>query len=521
MVSVMSFVICFGVNRGVQMVFRYPAKGVGKNLYGASIPLSDDMSSTLGVRTDHLSFLLCPQQIGEHPESDVITVEGFSFHVRYFHIQDRLIRHVAIVLAIEINASPTASKVTGSFLDVFCHAVVREQNRCSYLCTAAHQLTKKRDLCEAPKGTWTAIVAAAMECSLARELVLITDTIQAGGQVRLNVNGWLHIESEGQIQLEPTAVMGLGDTWQAHSSCQHSVSDILASVRGQGGVVANEHRASVDRFTYLMVHPDLPQPVEKHLLSQSVDILREVPLPEYLALIAVPCTIAEFRKALETKLIAAANAELAASQPQSSLSVKKATVSSSPGGRGIVSNGDGVGMKASSFSRLLTWLVGNGIAQLLRTYYVFQPQVFMHAATAAAARRARSSARGASTSSLQSPGPTDSVDIGAEGGMKHLTLAQTSAVPNSPRGTINRQYIERQVVFLEVVARGSRPGRGVLSGSLAGSSVSVIENLRLVIDYLDGKTPKEDILTHVPSVTSEALDEVVHVFNEFITTIVA
>eukprot|EP00754_Rhynchopus_humris_P016177 Rhum_TRINITY_DN14497_c3_g1::Rhum_TRINITY_DN14497_c3_g1_i1::g.93092::m.93092 len=229
MVAVMSFVICCGVNRGVQMVFRYPARGVGYDLYASKAELSDDMGTTLGVRTDHLSFLLCPQQISETPKPDVITVEGFSFHVRFFHVQDRMVRHMAIVFAVNVTASPAGVASFTSFLDAYSHALIREQNRTGYLRTAAHHFTKHRDLCEEPKGNWSSLLQS-VECSLARELVQITDAVQNGGPVRLYVNGWLHVEAECPVDLgSTTRLVGGGDAAPGETPCCAHVAAAAAA----------------------------------------------------------------------------------------------------------------------------------------------------------------------------------------------------------------------------------------------------------------------------------------------------
>ena len=503
----MSFVICFGVSRGVQMVFRYPPEGVGSDLYGRDIPMSSDLVTTLGVRTDHLSFLLCPQQIREIPEHDVISVEAFSFHVRYFHIPVGPIKHLAIVVATENMDGKgvlDAQHRFSSFLDAYTSAIIREQNRCDYLRVAASQLTVKRDQYE-DKGSWTTVFNAVSDLSLVHELVSITNVLQAGGSLRLHVNNWLYLEGE----------ITLGDGLSSLSQ------DIQKGPREENS------------YIYLMIHSDLPFPLEKEVIEKAAEIVKEVSLPELLTLVAVPTSVQDFRKRIERKLAKSVR------QTQSS--------------EGIYGKEKEELLDYVTFYKLLQFLVSRGITKILRTYYVFQPLLFATASQQAISRRNQKVPKQHQEHDhqqyeqelLEQELADQEQEQDQEEGLylqqqqyqlqqqsKHERQQQQAKQNTESTGnnsvrflsgarddrkrvvTTNRLNVEKHMTFLEMITRHSKLCPGV-------TSVDVIGNLRSTIDFFDGKTPKEEILGRIPSLSSSALDEVVTVFNEFIATVIA
>eukprot|EP01060_Flectonema_neradi_P003248 TRINITY_DN12081_c0_g1_i1.p1 TRINITY_DN12081_c0_g1~~TRINITY_DN12081_c0_g1_i1.p1 ORF type:complete len:507 (+),score=103.89 TRINITY_DN12081_c0_g1_i1:57-1577(+) len=506
MPNVMSFVICFGVSRGVQMVFRYPPEGVGLDLYGREIPTNSDLATTLGVRTDHLSFLLCPQQIREIPEHDVISVEAFSFFVRYFHVPVGPIKHLAIVVAVECSDGKDihdSQHRFSSFLNAYTTAIIREQNRCAYLQVTAGQLTVKRDQCE-DKGTWRTLFNAVSDLSLVHELVTITTTLRTGGSLRLHVNNWLYLE--GEITVED----GLSSSLDIHN-----------------------HPRDEDRFIYLMIHSDLPLPLEKELIEKAAEIVKEVSLPELLTLVAVPTSVQDFRKRIERKLAKNARQTHQSSDPMFGKEKEEL-------------------LNYTTFSKLLQFLVSNGITRILRTYFVFQPLLFATASQQAISRRnqkvPKQQLEQHDLQSYENDFLEQELELELELEQDEGSYSQQPQQQQQPKHqrsqqqpkqqniepignssvrflsgarddrkrvvTTNRLNVEKHITFLEMITRHSKLCPGV-------TSVDVIGNLRSTIDFFDGKTPKEEILARIPSLTSSALDEVVTVFNEFIATIIA
>ncbi|KAJ9470370.1 hypothetical protein DIPPA_01560 [Diplonema papillatum] len=483
MVRVMSMVICFGVNRGVQMVYRYPARGVGLDLYGREIPESDDFDMTLGVRSDHLSFLLCPQQIQDIPESDIITVESFSFHIRYFHIPLGPIKHLAIVIAVQTFHSD-GMKASSDFLDAYGNAIVREQNRCVYLQDSVLVLSNRRDMCDDGKGTWSAVHQEVHNCSLVAELVKITDVIQSGGKICLFVNDWLYLEAT--LPTNP-----------GHSPFSSDQDPLSSNAVGNG----TEHTASgttrhEDQYTYLMIHPDLPQPLEKELIDQAADIVRDVSLPECLTFLATPypCPVSDFRRKIERKIakVHRTTADRVHSYQRNPYRYDDWAAQRDDGAKYL---------KHNTFQRLLHFLVQRGISRILRTYYVFHPHVFLQCS-----ERARRKEKASVRSAL----PADESGLGpAAMGMVLLTASRDERAATSGS---RRCLVDKNIAFLEFLARYNR---------LAATSFNVVDHLRRCIDFFDGQTPKEEILARVPTLTPHNLDDLVAVFNEFITTVVA
>eukprot|EP01059_Diplonema_ambulator_P012876 TRINITY_DN23362_c0_g1_i1.p1 TRINITY_DN23362_c0_g1~~TRINITY_DN23362_c0_g1_i1.p1 ORF type:complete len:453 (+),score=173.60 TRINITY_DN23362_c0_g1_i1:134-1360(+) len=407
------------------------------DLYCNETPYSDELGVTLGVKTEHLAFLLCPQHIQEVPESDIITVERFSFHVRYFHIENCLIKHLAIVVCV---AGGGDVDVYSSFLDGYSAAVNREQIRSGYLQESVMLLSKRRDMCDEPGGTWSSLYNDVQHSSLVHEIVSMTDSFTEGRKVLLYVNNWLHLESQ-----QPCVTSKPYD----------------------------------DLFTILMVHPSLRQPLEKTTIDQMTDIIKGITLPEILSLLAAPVTVAELKHNIE-KAIGKFE------QPVSYYPAEQKHYS----------------LKQVTFNKLLAFLINKKIAKVLKTYYVFQSQVFNDAATQSMSKRGTRYAP-----ARVSPPPESEDEVVA--GVKLLTGVKEE---RRVKSTALRQQVEKHISFVEMIARNSRKGTTV--------AVDIIEHLRKVIDLFDGATPKEDILSRT-LITSDDLDEVLSVFHEFITTIVA
>eukprot|EP00755_Sulcionema_specki_P036246 Sspe_Gene.106506::Locus_84579_Transcript_1_1_Confidence_1.000_Length_1728::g.106506::m.106506 len=505
--KVMSLVICFGVNKGVQLVHRYPPRGVGLDLCSRPIEGDEDaLVSTLGVRTDHLAFLLCPQQLQSVPESDVITVESFCFIVRYFHLPSGNIRHLAIVFAVHSRLEPNLPAIT-KFFGVYSHAIVREQNRCSYLEKSAMRLSRNRDNCDGP---WTALHDGVSDCSLVKELMQIVDTFSNGGRVQLLVNEWLTLE--GVVPAPPTPTSPQTTQFQDHSNAasraaaayyqyyqQCSLHDKRFVAMAKSGQQFTPLSSS-SKWTYIMVHSNLPQPLPPSDIARASEIIKDVSLPEILTLFASPCTIEEFRQGLEKKV---SEQRSGASR---ALEMKWETSRSHDPTHTIV--------RDTVLQKLLTFLVGSGIARLLKTYYIFHTQLFEAAALSWSASRKR---RGPPPKppEVNQPAITASPqplyygrpDLGA------VTLTREVRERKRPESSVQHS-LKGHHAFIQALWKHSSKGRGAGDGS-------IVQNLHTLVDYFDGKCPKEDILVEVPDITSEMIDDIVLVFSEFVTTVIA
>eukprot|EP01062_Namystynia_karyoxenos_P009852 TRINITY_DN13484_c1_g1_i1.p1 TRINITY_DN13484_c1_g1~~TRINITY_DN13484_c1_g1_i1.p1 ORF type:complete len:543 (+),score=156.67 TRINITY_DN13484_c1_g1_i1:91-1719(+) len=525
-------VICYGVTKGVQMVWRWPPRGVGVDIDSAKAQpqASDDLATTLGLSTEDFSKLLCPQQIRNVPESDMITIESFSFLIRYFHLLEGNVLHAALAFGVH---STLAHRVHSyqHFLDDYQAAVVREENRCGYLRSAMLALSRLRDKQDpasdgASRGTWTAIHEGVAETgydsavSLVEELEAIGTAFQKESPVNVRVNDWLALRADPTAYLAPPAE---------------------ASFRP-----APLDPSKAEQWQFLRVHSELVLPLtvpEDDETSRALAEISGVRLHEIVAIIAAPCTVKRFREELRK------------------VRLQRASAAPRPAGAGAAARpplSDDI--KPVAFRRLLTLLTEKKIALLQRVYYIFEPRLLASATRATQAPQTSNPQAAAAEGRPAAGGPALETEPLAEsmlggfpardrvgatlllGGARRRPRPPPAAAAEAPslqRGALVHSGRGSPVAtvgspqqywgFLLGLARSWSASQPRTPGGHAPNEVD-LTNLFLyrIMQYLDGTWAKEEILAApapglpgLPELTEHLLDSVVQCFAQFITVVIA
>eukprot|EP00756_Hemistasia_phaeocysticola_P045704 Hpha_TRINITY_DN19451_c0_g1::TRINITY_DN19451_c0_g1_i1::g.45836::m.45836 len=499
--KVVVLVICYGVNKGVQMVWRWPARGVGLDISSLPVEFSDKIETTLGVLTEHLSCLLCPQQIQAIPEADVICVEHFSFLVRYFHLSEGNVMHAAIAFGVH---STLAHRVEAyaRFLETYQAAVVREENRCGYLRDAALALSRNRDTAES-HGSWSELSGSILNASalpsssvsavsLVTELQQIAEAFRDQSQLQLRVNDWLSLEAD----------------FTPHGNTAPEIADFAES----------------EKWQFIGVSSSLRLPLTSHgdgaLCKRVEELIPGLSLQEVVACFATPCSLWSFRDALSRSLRFRQQRGMR-NPPTTRTQWDERTAASA--GRHAPSRPAPAPavqlVETSAFRQLVTVLVDSGVAQIRRTYYV----MFPHHLELAVRDRYRQGRGGGQQFAVppaaeprREPPPPAVVLVPPErssAGALCFTGAGDTGL-QAPTGAVRQApYPSSDITALIT--------NFLTSGQSGAVKDEVKLNMCRLAGYFNGRWAKEEILAAEPELSATALDEVVYTYRHVVATVYA